>query len=143
MVKKDRSDESYQRPIKKYATPILSDTSSTTLNSRSVFSIRHLACSAAISKASEVRAISICVSLSDYYRKSASEITKVLEFTSINNQSDLVSRRYLLVNYLLPSGSDFINCDRSHERGVRSIYSWLVWCGRKELSLYPGHCYQS
>ena len=97
----------------------------------------------AISKASEVRAISICVSLSDYYRKSASEITKVLEFTSINNQSDLVSHRYLLVNYLLPSGSDFINCDRSHERGVRSIYSWSAWCGRKELSLYPGRCYQS
>ena len=31
MVKKDRSDESYQRPIKKYATPILSNPSPTHL----------------------------------------------------------------------------------------------------------------
>ena len=43
MVKRDRSDESYQRPIKKYATPILSDPSPTTLKSCSVFSIKHLA----------------------------------------------------------------------------------------------------
>ena len=74
---------------------------------------------------------------------SASEITEVLEFGSTNNQSDLVSLHHLLVNYLLPSGSDFINCDRSHLAGVISIYSWFAWCGRRELSLYSGHCYLS
>ena len=74
---------------------------------------------------------------------SASEITEVLEFGSTNNQSDLVSLHHLLVNYLLPSGSDFINCDRSHLAGVISIYSWFAWCGRRELSLSSGHCYLS
>ncbi len=59
MVKKDRSDESYQQPIKKYATPILSDPSPTTLNSCSVFSINHLARSTAIVQASEFGAISL------------------------------------------------------------------------------------
>jgi hypothetical protein len=59
VVKKDRSDESYQRPIKKYTTPILSDPSPTTLNSYSVFSINHLAPSTAIVQASEVGAISL------------------------------------------------------------------------------------
>ncbi len=58
VVKKDRSDESYQRPIKKYATPILSDPSPT-LNSYSVFSINHLARSTAIVQASEFGAISL------------------------------------------------------------------------------------
>jgi len=58
MVKKDRSDESYQRPIKKYNTPILSDPPPTTLNSISVFSIKDLARSTAIVQASEVGAIS-------------------------------------------------------------------------------------
>jgi hypothetical protein len=75
--------------------------------------------------------------------RGASEITEVLEFGSTNNQSDLVSLHHLLVNYLLPSGSDFINCDRSHLAGVISIYSWFAWCGRRELSLYSGHCYLS
>jgi hypothetical protein len=74
---------------------------------------------------------------------SAWEITEVLKFASTNNQSDLVSLHHLLVNYLLPSGSDFINCDRSHLAGVISIYSWFAWCGRRELSLYSGHCYLS
>ena len=27
--------------------------------------------------------------------------------------------------------------------GVISIYSWFAWCGRRELSLYSGHCYLS
>ena len=45
--------------------------------------------------------------------RGASEITEVLEFASTNHQSDLVSLHELLVNYLLPSGSDFINCDRT------------------------------
>jgi len=71
--------------------------------------------------------------------RGASEITEVLEFSSTNNQSDLVSLHHLLVNYLLPSGSDLINCDRSHLAGVISIYSWFAWCGRRELSLYSGH----
>ncbi len=57
----------YQRPIKKYATGILSDASATTLNSCSVFSIRHLAQSPAIVQASEVGAISLCVSLPHYH----------------------------------------------------------------------------
>jgi len=51
-------------------------------------------------------------------RKPASEITKVLEFTSINPTPDLVSPDNLLVNDLLPSGSDFINCHRSHPMGI-------------------------
>ena len=72
---------------------------------------------------------------------SAWEITEVLKFASTNNQSDLVSLHHLLVNYLLPSGSDFINCDRSHLAGVISIYSWFAWCAIRELSLYSGHCY--
>ena len=50
--------------------------------------------------------------------RGASEITEVLEFASTNNQSDLVSLHHLLVKYLLPSGSDFINCDRSHRAGL-------------------------
>ena len=50
--------------------------------------------------------------------EAALEITKVLGFTSINNQSDLVSLHHLLVNYLLPSGSDSINCHRSHPTGL-------------------------
>jgi hypothetical protein len=75
--------------------------------------------------------------------KSAPEIAEVLEFASTNNQSDLVSLHHLLVNYLLPSGSDLINCDQSHLAGVISIYSWFAWCGRRELSLYSGHCYLS
>jgi hypothetical protein len=75
--------------------------------------------------------------------KSPSSMTKVLEFGSTNNQSDLVSLHHLLVNYLLPSGSDSINCDRSHLAGVISIYSWFAWCGRRELSLYSGHYYRS
>ena len=58
--------------------------------------------------------------------KSASEITEVLEFASTNNPSDLVSLDHLLVNYLLPSASDLINCDRTHQAGVRSIYSWFA-----------------
>jgi len=74
---------------------------------------------------------------------SVSEITEVLEFASTNNQSDMVSLHHLLVNYLLPSGSDFINCDRSHLAGVISIYSWFAWCAIRELSLYSGHCYLS
>src|SRR4028118_1863939 len=74
---------------------------------------------------------------------SVSEITEFLEFASTNNQSDLVSLHHLLVNYLLPSGSDFINCDRSHLAGVILIYSSFAWCGRRELSLYSGHCYLS
>ena len=65
--------------------------------------------------------------------KSASSMTEVLEFASTNNQSDFVSLHHLLVNYLLPSGSDFINCDRSHLAGVISIYSWFAWCGRRKL----------
>jgi hypothetical protein len=79
------------------------------------------------------RTISICVSLPDYYRKSASQITKVLEFTSINDRSDLVSHYYLLVNYLLPSGSDFINViDRTY--GAVSTYSRSLGMGEKS---YP------
>jgi hypothetical protein len=74
---------------------------------------------------------------------SASEITEVIEFGSTNNQSDLVSLHHLLVNYLFPSGSDFINCDRSHLAGVISIYSWFAWCAIRELPLYSGHCYLS
>ena len=74
---------------------------------------------------------------------SASEITEVIEFGSTNNQSDLVSLHHLLVNYLLPSGPDFINCDRSHLAQVISIYSWFAWCAIPELSLYSGHCYLS
>ena len=74
---------------------------------------------------------------------SASEITQVLEFGSTNNHSDLVSLHHLLVNYLLPSGSDFINCDRSHLAGVISIYSWFTWCAIRELSLDSGYCYLS
>ena len=107
----------YQRPIKKYATRILSDPSPTTLNSCSVFSIKHLAFSTAIGKTSEVGGISQSVSLSHCYRKSSSEITEVLRFTSINDRSYLVSTGYLLVNYLLPSRRDFINCDRSNSMG--------------------------
>ena len=75
--------------------------------------------------------------------KSASEIAEVLEFASTNNQSDLVSLHHLLVNYLLLSRSDFINCDRTHLAGVISIYPWFAWCGRRELSLDSGHCYLS
>jgi hypothetical protein len=74
---------------------------------------------------------------------SASEITEVLEFASTNNQSDLVSLHHLLVNYLLPSGSDFINCDRTYLAGVISIYSWFAWCAIRELSLYSDRCYLS
>jgi hypothetical protein len=53
---------------------------------------------------------------------SAWEITEVLEFASTNNQSDLVSLHHLLVNYLLPSGSDFINCDRTW----RGLYQYTL-----------------
>jgi hypothetical protein len=72
-----------------------------------------------------------------------SEITEVFELASTNNQSDWVSLHHLLVNYLLPSGSNFINCDRTHLAGVRSIYSWFAWCAIRELSLYSGDCYLS
>jgi len=41
-------------------------------------------------------------------------MTKVLGFTSINPPPDLVSPDNLLVNHLLPSGSDFINCHLAH-----------------------------
>jgi len=54
--------------------------------------------------------------------RGASEITEVLEFGSTNNQSDLVSLHHLLVNYLLPSGSDFINCDRTW----RGLYQYTL-----------------
>ncbi len=75
--------------------------------------------------------------------RGAPEITEVLEFASTNNQSDLVSLHHLLVNYLLPSCSDLINCQRSHLAGVRSIYSWFARCAIRELSLDSGHCYLS
>ena len=55
--------------------------------------------------------------------RGAPEITEVFEFASTNNQSDLVLLHHLLVNYLLPSGSDSINCDRTHLAAVISIYS--------------------
>ena len=69
VVKKDRSNESYVTNdlSKKYATAILSDASPTILNSCSVLSIRHLAQSPAIGKASEVGPISLCVSLPHYH----------------------------------------------------------------------------
>jgi hypothetical protein len=54
---------------------------------------------------------------------SVSEITEVLEFTSTNNQSDLVSLNHLLVNYLLPSGQTL------------SIASVRTWRGLYQYTL--------
>jgi hypothetical protein len=68
--------------------------------------------------------------------RGAPEITEVLEFASTNNQSDLVSLHHLLVNYLLPSGSHFINCDRTHLAGVISIYSWFARCDSRAIPLF-------
>jgi hypothetical protein len=70
-------------------------------------------------------------------------MTEVLEFASTNNQSEKVSLHHLLVNYLLPSGSDLINGESTHLAGVRSIYSWFAWCAIRELSLDSGDYYLS
>ena len=66
--------------------------------------------------------------------RGASEITEVIEFASTNNQSDLVFLYHLLVNYLLPSGSDFINCDRTW-RGLYQYTLGLPGVGEKSYPL--------
>ncbi len=45
-------------------------------------------------------------------------VTKVLEFTSINPPPGLVPPHNLLINHLLPSGSDFIHYHRAHPMGI-------------------------
>jgi hypothetical protein len=65
--------------------------------------------------------------------RGAEEITEVLEFASTNNQSDLVSLHHLLVNYLLLSGSNFINCDRTW----RGLYQYTLGLPGVPEQSYP------
>ena len=60
-------------------------------------------------------------------------MTEVIEFGSTNHQSDLVSLHHLLVNYLLLSGSDFINCDRTR----RGLYQYTLGLLGVPFESYP------
>jgi len=47
-----------------------------------------------------------------------------LDLPQLTGTPDLVSPDNLLVNHLLPSGSDFINCHRSHPMGIYKLDEW-------------------
>jgi hypothetical protein len=46
------------------------------------------------------------------------KLQRFLDLPQLTGTPDLVSPDNLLVNHLLPSGSDFINCHRSHPMGI-------------------------
>jgi hypothetical protein len=46
------------------------------------------------------------------------KLQRFLNLPQLTGTPDLVSPNNLLVNHLLPSGSDFINCHRSHAMGI-------------------------
>src|SRR4028119_1085944 len=62
VLKKDRPDESYTRPIRIYVTSILSESLSNTTIPLSVFSPRNYPQSLKIRKTSEIRASCPCIS---------------------------------------------------------------------------------
>ena len=62
--------------------------------------------------------LSLLISLSNYSRKSATEITKIFGFTEFNNRINLVSINYLLVDYLLLCRSNLVNRNRDQSMGV-------------------------
>jgi len=108
---------------KKYVTKILPDSLTKTTDTSPVYFTHNLFGLDTIRETSEVREAGSSVSLPNYHRKSSSQITKISRFTSINDRTTLASIDRLLVNNLLLSGTNPINCDRSDSMGLyQSVY---------------------
>jgi hypothetical protein len=58
------------------------------------------------------------VSLSNYSRKPPSQTAKISRFASINDRTNLVPFSCLLVDDLLQSGTNYINCNRPQPMGL-------------------------
>jgi hypothetical protein len=71
----------------------------------------------------------------------AKQIAKISRSTSINDRAHMVSINQLLVNYLLQSGANFINCDRPQSMGIyQSVYDRHNLAATQP-SHYTGVCY--
>jgi hypothetical protein len=107
-------------------TNILPDSFTKIPDTISVFGDDNLAILDTIRKTSEIRTALASISLLNYSRKSAAEITKIFRFTSLNDRINLVPINYLLVDHLLPCWSKLIKINRSYVNGGVLISSWLA-----------------
>jgi hypothetical protein len=71
----------------------------------------------------------------------AKQITKISQFTSINDRTNLVPINHLLVNNLLPYRTKVIDCDRPQSVGVYQSVHARIDLAVIGLSHYTGVYY--